>query len=128
MADGFEYEANPRQAEKLLRNLKLDGVGVKSVGSPGVKPTGEQLDGDQLLEAGKTTPNRAFVTRANYPSSDRPELQFGAKEVCSWMSAPAELEVSALRRLGGYVVGHQQMVFRYPWQIVSNVDTYGDTD
>ena len=73
-ADGIEYEADPRQAEKFLRDLKLDGVGVKSVGSPGVKSIREQLDGDQLLEAGKTTPYLAVVARANYLSSDRPEL------------------------------------------------------
>ena len=71
-ADGLEYEADPRQAEKLLRDLKLDGVGVKSVGSPGVKRTREQLDGDQLLEAGKTKPYRAVVARANYFSFGTP--------------------------------------------------------
>ena len=69
-----------------------------------MKPTREQLDGDQLLEAEKTTPYRAVVARANCLSSDRPELQFGAKEVCRRMSAPTELALSTLRRLGRYVV------------------------
>ena len=79
-ADGFEYVADPRQAENFLRELKLDGVSVKIVGSPSVKPTRKQLDGDQLLEAGKTTPYRAVVARAQYLSSDRPEVHFGMKE------------------------------------------------
>ena len=35
----LEYEADPRQHEKLLRDLKLDGEGVKPAASPGVKPT-----------------------------------------------------------------------------------------
>ena len=47
--EGLEYEADPRQWEKLLRDFKLDSEGVKSVGSPGVKPIREQLDGDVPL-------------------------------------------------------------------------------
>ena len=88
---GIEYEADPRQGEKLLRDLKLDGDGVKGAASPGVKATREQLDKDAPLDASKTTPYRAVVARANYLASDRPELQFSAKEVCRWMAAPAEL-------------------------------------
>ncbi len=40
-AEGIEYEAGPRQAERIVRDLNLSGC--KSVGSPGVKPTGEQV-------------------------------------------------------------------------------------
>ena len=36
-ADGLEYEADPRQCEKLLRDLKFDGEDVKSAGIPGAK-------------------------------------------------------------------------------------------
>ena len=42
---GLEYKADPRQGEKFPRDPKLDGEGVKSVGSPGIKPT-RDLDGD----------------------------------------------------------------------------------
>ena len=121
-------EADPRQAEKLLRDLKLDGDGVKPAASPGVRATREQLDGDQALEPSKTTPYRAVVARANYLASDRPELQFAAKEVCRWMSAPTELSLAALKRLGRYVREHRRLVYSYPWQSVSRVDTYSDTD
>ena len=75
-------EADPRQGEKLLRDLKLDGDGVKAAASPGVRATREQLDGDAALSGDKCTPYRAVVARANYLSSDRPELQLSAKEVC----------------------------------------------
>ena len=42
--DGLEYEADPRQGEKLLRDLKLEGEGVKAAATPGVKANREQLD------------------------------------------------------------------------------------
>ena len=44
------------------------------------------------------------------------------------MSAPTELALNAFRRLGRYVVGHQRLIFSYPWQTADRVDTYSDTD
>ena len=64
--DGLEYEADPRQGEKLLRDFQLDGEGVKDAATPGVKATREQLDADVPLERSKHTPYRAVVARANY--------------------------------------------------------------
>ena len=116
---GLEMEADPRQAEKLLRDLKLNGEGVKAAASPGVRATKEQLEGDAALEASKCTPYRAVVARANYLASDRPELQFSGKEVCRWMSSPTDLSLAALKRLGRYVKDHQRLVYHYPWQSVS---------
>ena len=126
--EGLEYEADPRQGEKLLRDLQLDGEGVKDAATPGVKATREQLDADLPLERAKHTPYRAVVARANYLASDRPDLQYGAKEICRWMSAPTDLALRALKRLGRYVVGHRRLVFKYPWQTVDRIDTYSDTD
>ena len=64
---------------------------------------------------------------ANYLSSDRPELQFAAKEVCRWMSCPSELSLHALKGLGRYLASHRRLVFNYPWQAADRVDTYSDT-
>ena len=44
------------------------------------------------------------------------------------MASPTELALNALKRLGRYVVGHKRLVYHYPWQTVSRVDTYSDTD
>ena len=120
--DGLEYEAELRQGEKLLRDLQLDGEGVKDAGTPGVKATREQLDADVPLERSKHTPYRAVVARAYYLASDRSELQYGAKEICRWKSSPTDLALRALKRLGRYVVGHRRLVFRYPWQASGRQD------
>ena len=89
---------------------------MKAAATPGVKATREQLDADAPLEPAKQTPYRAVVARAKYLASDRPELQYGAKEVCPWMSAPTELALKAQKRLGRYVVSHRRLVFQYPWR------------
>ena len=43
--DGIKYEADPRQVETRIRDLSLEGA--KSLGTPGVKPTNEQLANEQ---------------------------------------------------------------------------------
>ncbi len=123
---GLEYEADPRQAEKLVQDLKLEGA--KGVGTPGAKLNKEQVLDDQKLEATKVTPFRAVAARANYLAADRPEAQFAAKEICRWMSAPTKCSLAALKRLGRFLEEHRRVVYRFPWQRVTHVDVYSDTD
>ena len=123
---GLEYEADPRQVEKLVEQLEL--VGARSCVTPGVKPLLEQFEGDQLLDASRHTAFRALAARANYLSADRPDCQYAAKEICRWMSAPTELSMVALKRLGRYLLGRPRLVFRYPFQSADHVDCYSDTD
>ena len=44
---GSEYDADPRQAEQLIRDLGMSGS--KAVGTLGVKTTSEQLAADNKL-------------------------------------------------------------------------------
>ena len=53
--DGFEYEADVRQAEKLLEGLSLND-NCNTAAKPGLKPLTEQLIKDEQLQA---TPNSA---------------------------------------------------------------------
>ena len=71
---------------------------------------------------------RGQAARANDLSADRVDLQFAAKEICRFMSAPAETSVGALKRMGLYLLGHQRLVFTYPWQQASGIDVYSHAD
>ena len=44
------------------------------------------------------------------------------------MSSPTEMSVAALKRMGRYLLGHQRLVYTYPWQQASGIDVYSDTD
>ena len=44
---GLEYEADPRQIEKLIEELELDGA--NSCVTPGLKQLPDQIDNDQPL-------------------------------------------------------------------------------
>ena len=71
--DGFEYEADPRQAEKLLEGLKLDGQ-CNGAATPGLKPLTEQLLSDEPLPTHGHTQLRGLAARANYLSADPIDL------------------------------------------------------
>ena len=102
-ARGLEYEADPRQGEKVLFELGLEGA--NSLATPGLRPTSAQIGDDAPLADDKHTLFRGVSARCNYLAADRPDIQFAAKEVCRFMSKPSTLSYDALRRLGRYLVG-----------------------
>ena len=118
---GLEYEADPRQGERLLEGFELAGE-CKSVAKPGLKPLLEQLEGDKVLPASEVTGFRGLAARANYLSADRMDLQFAAKGACRFMSSLTETSVAAMERLGRYVIGHKRLMWTYPYQRVEGID------
>ena len=60
--DGLEYEADPRQAEKLIESIGLSGDNVRSTVTPGFKCTWAQVDEEKDLEPHEHThPTEATV-------------------------------------------------------------------
>ena len=124
--DSVEYEADPRQAERLIAECGLEGSG--SLSTPGVKPTFQQLELDKELPPRLWTAFRGAAARANYLAADRLDGQFACKEVCRWMSKPTEHAWQALKRIGRVLRGSPRFVYTYPQQVANGVDVYTDTD
>ncbi len=124
--EGLEYEADPRQSEKLIEECGL--TGVNTVATPGVRLSFDQVERDPPLPAHLHTAFRGSAARANYLAADRPDCQFAAKEICRWMAAPTEGSWNALKRLCRYLVGLPRLIFSYSWQTVDAIDIYTDTD
>ena len=83
--------------------MGLDGA--NGVATPGLKPLAEQMLQDNPLAETQHTNFRALGLTANYLSADRPDIQYCAKEISRWMSAPMDLSPNALRRLCRYLIG-----------------------
>ena len=66
--DGFEYEADPRQAEKLLEGFNLD-IDCNGAATPGLQPLIEQFTKDEQLPADGHTGFRGLAAKANLPFS-----------------------------------------------------------
>ena len=124
--DRIEYEADPRQAERLIDELGL--TGASAVVTPGVKLAYQEYTRDAPLGPEIVTPFRGTAARANFLSADRIDLQFAAKEVCRTMSAPTNLGWQATKRIGRYLVGKPRLVYVYRKQELDAIDVYVDTD
>ncbi len=122
----LEYEADPRQVERLVAECGL--TGSNSVATPGVKATFKELEEDTDLPARLHTAFRGAAARGNYLSADRIDGQFACKEVCRWMSRPTNHAWTALKRVCRFLEGAPRLVYAYPQQSVECIDTYTDTD
>ena len=125
--DGLEYEADPRQIERLIESRVFDDS-CKTLVTPGFKPTKEHMAEEKPLEGKLQTPYHADGARCNYVGLDRPDVQYAAKEICRWMSAPTDVGLAALKRLVRFLFGRKRLVFRYPWQRAGMLECYSDTD
>ena len=127
--EGLEYEADPRQIERLLEELDLDAEGVKGVVTPGVKTQAHQAQSETELPEDQHTRFRALAARANYLAADRPDgVMYAAKEICRFMSKPTDLAMAALKRLARYLRNKPRLVFNYPFQSADRWEVYTDTD
>ena len=110
---GIKYEADPRQIERLVVDLGLEGC--STVGTAGVKIDKNMLAKDSPLSPAKNTTYRSIAARGNRLGPDRPDAQYASKELCRWMVSPSETGLQGLKRLGRYFEGHRRLIFDYPF-------------
>ncbi len=96
-----EYEADPRQVEKLLVEIELEGA--NGAATPGQKVLAHQIEAEEELSECDFTRFRGLAARANYLAADRIDVLHAAKEVCRLMSRPTTLAMGALKRLSRYL-------------------------
>ena len=84
---------------------------------PGSSPLWNRFCKQTHLHITSTRTLGRWGGRAIYLSADRPDIQYCAKEINRWMSAPTDLSLTALKRL-----------CRLPFQQATHVDVYSDTD
>ena len=87
----------------MLEDLGLDDICIKAA-TPGLKPLTEQLVKDEGLPASGHTKFRGLAARANYLSAGRIDLQLSAKEICRFMSSPTDTSMTAIKRMGRYLL------------------------
>ncbi len=125
-SDRIEYEADPRQVERLVAECGLEGA--KATVTPGVKPTFKELEDDTSLPAHLVTAFRGAAARGNYLAADRIDVQFACKEVCRWMAHPSAHAWKALKRVCRFLNSMPRLIYEFRQQEVSGIDVYTDTD
>lgn len=129
---GVSCEADPKYRQRILDSLGLE-TDSKSLASPGTKEEEEQ--GQPEAVKGDDKAYRALVATINYLATDQPDLQFASKEACRDMAKPVAKSWAKAKRIGRYLVGRLQVVWRFPWKhghggwrVVVDSDWAGDRE
>ena len=128
--EGLRYEADPRHAEQLARDVgQLGCPERRPLSYPGFRREPEDEEAAQPLDAGLAASYRALAARANYLCLDRADLGYAAKECCRRMSNPTTQDWAALERLVRYLAHRPRAVYCYPWQDAGlGFSVFVDTD
>ncbi len=59
---------------------------------------------------------KSVAARLNYMSPDRPDMQYGIKEVCRRMADPIWRDLARLKRMGRYLICRPRLVIKYKFQ------------
>ena len=117
---GLEYEANPRQAEKLIAECGMQ--------SSQPVATAHEILGDTVLDSKLARPFRGAVAIGNYLAAGRADSQFARKVICRSMAIPTAQSWVAFKRTCRFLKGRPGLVYLYPVQRVETLDVYRDTD
>lgn len=113
--NGIGYEADPRHAEIMVKELGLQGCAP--VCTPGSSTEGHTKDdcADELSREDEHQ-YRAVVARANYLAPDRVDIAFAAKELAKSMARPKRGDWTRLKRLGRYLSRRLRLQVMFEWQ------------
>ena len=124
------YEADPRHAEMIIRQLNLENA--KSVVTPSEKKKSSEVlasVGLPPVTAEQTTLYRSLVMRAQFLAQDRADIAETVKSLTRKMKAPNDADVKDLKRLGRYLVGKPRVVCTYePQRTPKVIKVYTDSD
>ena len=106
-----EYEADPRHAQILARELNLEGG--KSVTTPIVK---YDVHNDGELKGADVKKFRSLTMRGAYLVQDRYDIQHATKSFATEMKTPTNEGMVSLKRLGRYLKGKPRVVQEFKSQ------------
>ena len=106
--EGLEYESSDKHRRALLEGLGLNEES-KAVNSPAVKTEEIGQEEDTEMFASETKRFRSLAATLNYMSSDRSDVQYAAKEVCTKMANPTRGSWKRLKKAGRYLTGVENM-------------------
>ena len=98
-ADGITWEAGPRHAELIRKSF---GVTGRSVTTPGVRDKLTDIEGEVPIDKEASDRYRANTMRAQYLSSDRPDIQIECRDLARKMQQPSNLDEMGLQRLARF--------------------------
>ena len=116
----IEYEADPRQVERLVAECGLEGA--KGIATPSVKATFQELEEDADLLRTLHTAFRGAAARGNYMAANWVDAQFACKAICKYMENTSPHAWRALKRLCTYFSSAPGVIYDLHQQSVQCID------
>ena len=111
--DGITWEADLRHAELIRKSF---GVTGRSVATPGVRDKLNDIEGEVPIDKEAADRYRGNTMRAQYLSSDRPEIQVECRDLARKMQQPPYLDEMGLKRLARFFGVRPRLVWLFKWQ------------
>ena len=121
--EGLEYEGSDKHRHALLEGLGLNEKS-KAVNSAAMKPEKiNQEEDTEMLDASETKRFRSLAATLKFMGSDRADVQYSAKEVCTEMANPTRGSWKRLKQAGRYLKGVEKVTWEMgAWQINEEVN------
>ena len=116
------FEADPRHAEMIIRQLGLEGS--KGISTPSEKKKLSDVvatSGLPPMNPERTTLFRSLVMRAQFLGQDRADIAESVKSLTRKMKSPTEADFKDLKRLGRYLIGKPRVINMFEAQRESKV-------
>ena len=124
------FEADPRHAEMIIRQLGLEGS--KGISTPGEKKKLSDVVATSVLppmNAERTTLFRSLVMRAQFLGQDRADIAESVKSLTRKMKSPTEADFKDLKRLGRYLISKPRVINMFESQRESKtIKVFCDSD
>ena len=113
MPQGWEYEADQRHADLIIREAGVENK--SSLTHPGGdKKTIDEEDDSTELQGLEATRFRGVSAPPNYLAADRPDIQYAVKELCRRMAKPKQGDWNKLQMVARYLKSAPRCVLTYP--------------
>ena len=125
------YEADPRRAEMLVRQMNLDKS--KTLSTPSEKKRLADVvsaSGLPPLDPERASFYRSLVMRAQFLAQDRADVSSeSVKSLTRWMQSPTDARMKDLKRLVRYIAGKPRVVTHFRAQsMYKEIKVYCDNE
>jgi hypothetical protein len=126
-SEGYVIEGSGKIVNAFLEELGV--TQCKYTPTPAIKLSQREIEQSELLDGPGHRKFRSILGKLLYVAHDRPDLQYAVKEAARACSAPREVDVQRVKRIGRYLSHHRSLPALYSLrEVPTNFCVWVDAD
>ena len=127
--DNYQKAIVDVMTSELMKNVSSEGpkppaaaitkpkakAGPKRKGAQAIKKSEQLQSKGHVLDPEEATAYRPLSARANYLSTDCPDLSFSSTELCREFARPNQTSFTKLKRAARHLKSHKRLLYNSPW-------------